>query len=140
MQEQIQQAVIDEAQRFYEGVNWQNVIDRMAEGLGTTGEYLWTVLVQGTIVDGVAGLILTSSCVLVFLILGICGYKNLKSLPWSEHHWNEQGWCRFWFTGIIPMIVGMIVILVVTSDLQEDIMKVGAPEYEALRFLISQAK
>lgn len=129
-----------QAQAFYESVNWQGVINRIAEGLGTTGEYLWEVLVHGTMVDGVVSLIALSLMWLVGLGLTIYGYKSLRKMPWQQEWSAESTWCRFWFMGAIPVIVGLILTTVFLANLKDCGMKIGAPEYEALRFLITEAK
>jgi NADH:ubiquinone oxidoreductase subunit 3 (subunit A) len=145
--EQVEQ----EAASWYETINWQGVVDRVADGLGTTGEYLWEVLVQGTIISGIASLIAFCLVALLGLIMGIYGYRSLRGMPWKENthterthyssgNWAMETWLQFWFTGIVPLFVSLILTAVFLGNLKGCIMEIGAPEYEALRFLISQAR
>lgn len=131
--------VATEAKIWYQSVNWQSVIDRMAEGLGTTGEYLWTVLVEGMAMEGIAGLIQRSIFLVVFGLLGVWSVKQLKSMPYGKC-WDESNWCRFWLTGLVPLALSAIVGIVFLSGIKDDCMKIGAPEYKAIEFLITEAR
>lgn len=138
--QQTTEQVAQQAKIWYQSVNWQGVIDRLAEGLGTTGEYLWEVLVQGTFMDGVAGLIQKGLFLLVFGLMAIKSVKVLKSCDYTVNVWTEGQCCVFWMLGVIPMIAFVITTIVCMANVKEDLLKVGAPEYKAIEFVISQGK
>jgi hypothetical protein len=126
---------------WYQTVDWQSVIDRIANSLGTNAEYLWTVLIEGTVVDGMASLIINTTMIVIGIILGVWGYKSTKNMPWQiGNTWDDTTYLRLAFTGIVPIFLAIIFISVNLSGLKENIMKVGAPEYKAIEFLITEAK
>jgi hypothetical protein len=127
---------------WYEGVNWQNVIDRIAEGMGTTGEYLWTVLVEGTFINGVSTLIELIVFAVVGVLLGRWGYKIIKNMPWGDDTVMrpEDFVAKLLVAGCLPILVAFFLICTVMAGLKDCLMQMGAPEYEALRFLIDAAK
>jgi hypothetical protein len=131
----------EEAKIWYQSVNWQGVIDRLAEGLGTTGEYLWEVLVEGTVISGWTSLAVGMLYLLIFGMIGSFGIRQLRTQGYTKESWEQDGsYVRFWMTGVAPTLALFICCLVLLSHAKDVFMEIGAPEYKAIEFVISQVK
>jgi len=100
----------------------------IAEKIGVGAEYGWEILVAGQFAEGVAMLIICGILLSIVVALVFTVRTALKN------EWDED------VKGFLILVGGIIVLLILMKALGEfsgAIIKITAPEYAALKFLIS---
>lgn len=86
------------------------LIDQLAQKLGTTAEYLWSVLLKQAPIDSTVSLIQTI-CVMLFGFTLWKIHKRLLKKESTDRH-ADNGYDKYEDFAIIPMIIGTIVFVI----------------------------
>jgi hypothetical protein len=108
----------------------------VAEKIGQGAEYVWTTLVWGQFAEGLASLVCIGIAILVYIIVNIviCRFFNNSFTDKDER--NVAGVFHLVVAGLLGLLL-----FGVSLDVGYDaVIKVIAPEYSAIKFLISQVK
>lgn len=108
-----------------------DVLSVLAEKLGSTGEYLWGVMVRGAFVGGLGFAIFS-----VLGALGFAGGWTIAKRGFALDKEKEDGSAEI-IGGILLSIGCAVVVLVCTYGA---VIRLGAPEYVALREILSALK
>jgi hypothetical protein len=114
-------------------------ITALAQKLGTTSEYLWSVLIQQAYLE--AGLSLINLIVwgiITFFVVKIVYLKTKTPLETDEDHypkaqWVEEGAVAAWLVSGVLILIAFIIISVEFNSL---ITALFNPEYWALKQII----
>jgi len=115
------------------------LIEQLAQKLGTTAEYLWSVLVAQAKVEAIIGIALVSSTILLTVLLIYLHNKFSKESneEMSIYYDKEE-------IVIIPMVIGAITvfILIIASlcSIGTIITGLTNPEYWALKEVLNSIK
>jgi len=114
------------------------LIEQMAQQLGTTTEYLWSVLIKQAPIDATVTLF-------QFVIIGVFGYMLFRihkklSLTKEYDGYNRTGYCHYEELAVIPMLFAMVIFAIVVLcaffAIPEVIYGFFNPEYWALQQVI----
>lgn len=105
----------------------------VAEKLGQGAEYGWEVLVWGQFAEGVANLVITAVLVITSVILFKKAFSILKENETLGYHDRSE-------LHIPMLIVGSILSIISILALYDGVIGTIAPEYAAIKFLISAGK
>lgn len=112
----------------------KSALTPVAEKIGQGAEYVWTTLVWGQFAEGVASLVCVGVAIFCFVVVNIIICKLFNSWFTDKDERNVAGV----FQLVIAVMIGLV-LFGVSIDLGYDaFIKVIAPEYSALKFLISQ--
>ena len=113
------------------------LLEKLAAKLGTTAEYLWSVLIRQAPIDATIGLIQFLGAVIFGFIL----WKIHKRLCLKVNKHNESLYEEFDIAAALPMVIGLItfVIWILASifSIGNIISGYFNPEYWALKEIIS---
>lgn len=102
-------------------------LDALAAKLGTTGAYLWSVLVRQAYLQGVVDLI---EAIICFVVCVVCVYFFKKFLPKTMETSFNDG---FYFLSVmVAAITFCFSLLLGISLLSDSIMELNNPAYYAL--------
>lgn len=107
----------------------------VAEKIGQGAEYGWTTLVWGQFAEGVASLICVAVALSIFIALNIATHRIIikAGLDYSDRTFAHVAHL------LIGSFVGAIVIGVSLDVAYDAVIQVVAPEYSAIKFLLSLA-
>jgi hypothetical protein len=106
------------------------MIQKMADGLGTTATHLWMVLVKQAYIGGVINCILTLIYVLVVAILGICTAITMRGD-------DEDKKAAMVIACLVFGVVGGIFAIGMLAD---NLTRLMNPEYWALQQVLETVK
>lgn len=118
--------------------NATKLLELLAQKLGTTTEYLWMVLVKQAPVDATITLFQT----VLIMMFGWFLYRKHKRLMVKKDYngYNETGYSHYEEVAYIPMIVGAIFFVIMSTVaffcIQDIINGYFNPEYWALNKLL----
>jgi hypothetical protein len=109
------------------------LLEKLANKLGTTSEYLWEVLLEQATVQGFTILFL----LLLVILSGIFLYKINKYF-WKNEYYGDLDITAIDVVMIIAGIVWLVVCIAVILHIPEMIYAFVHPEYWALQEIIKQ--
>ena len=114
------------------------LLESLATKLGTTTEYLWSILIKQAPIDS----IITISMTLFTIVLWVCLYKIHKKLMGPYKESSSYSCYNHYEEGVgIPMVVGLIVLLILTIgciiSFPSAIYGFCNPEYWALKEVLN---
>lgn len=117
------------------------LLEKLAEKLGTTSEYLWGVLIKQAPMDSVINLILMALTV----VLGLVIYRVHKHFLYEPEELGKESIYEEYGPGAgIPMIMASIVFLIMVMGslfaIESVINGFFNPEYWALQKILMQTK
>ena len=119
------------------------LIEQLAQKLGTTAEYLWSVLLRQAPIDATIQLVQT----IIVLLFGFVWWrihkhfsKNVK----SEHGYMESGYERHEEIAVVPMMIAGVVfavaLLICFANFDNIINGYFNPEYWALESILRRVE
>jgi heme/copper-type cytochrome/quinol oxidase subunit 2 len=113
-------------------------IDAMAQKLGVATEYVFNLLVQQKIIEGIVYSIVL---IIASVVIGIAAYKIIKYVTsnWDELYRNdtEFGWSIF---AAIIGIIAVILFIVDLTVLPNYVMQIFNPQYYAIKEILDTLK
>lgn len=106
------------------------LLQKLADKLGTTTEYLWGVMVRQAPVAGITDII-------QYTILGVCVYAFVRWLRSDKRDFTEGG------SFVVALFIGtplVIIVIVAFFAISNTITAFANPEYWALQRVINAAK
>jgi hypothetical protein len=108
------------------------ILDRMAETLGTTTEYLWGVLIKQAPLSAIIDVIQYSIIIVFWFFIP-------KSFRFIMKKVDDDRWEELWYVGpIIATIVLSILSIVAFFAIHNTITAIINPEYWALNKILSK--
>lgn len=116
----------------------QKLLEQLASKLGTTTEYLWTVLLKQAFVDGIFNLVLSTICIIVLIVF----YKLCKWLekPDKDGDKNKDNFDAPEMFYIIGGVISTFAVVFAFVGLYEASVCFFNPEYFALKEVLSVFK
>lgn len=115
--------------------NIEPMLRELAEKLGTTSEYLWTVLIKQAYISGFG------SCYTIVGILGaFAGYFYLGKLVHkkvADDSWDSEALIPLYIVGGIGFVAGAIIVICLPYEIITAFMN---PEYWALNKILSKVE
>lgn len=108
-----------------------DLINQLADKLGTTAEHLWGVLVKQAPISSAVELALLLAGILGAVVLGMVAYKKSKKEDSSDHDDLVCVYCA-----VASAILGLIVLVVLLCESENIVAGFFNPEYWALHQLI----
>lgn len=119
-------------------------VEKLAQKLGTTSEYLWKILVKQAPVE-------SSITLFQYLLVGIFGYTLFKlhnylseERSYGDREWMRTGYAHYVESAILPMIILISIFLILSVCCFFSINKVingfFNPEFWALNYVLGHLK
>lgn len=118
------------------------LIENLAVKLGTTAEYLWSILVNQAFVSGIKSIFIIALCSIsfyaLFRIRRLSGKKQRKLDPSNYEDWDaEFNWQAATVASWIGQSILFIIIITFSVNAINAFMN---PEFWALNYLLNQVK
>jgi uncharacterized membrane protein len=118
-------------------VDWKTELlkrfDTLADKLGTTGTYLWHILVKQGYIEGWTDLFISIIFAILLFISAKIAYKKYKKS--EEYNWNEDT-CVVKF--IVFFTLSLIFFIISATNLYMGIQEILNPEFYALNILLEK--
>lgn len=113
------------------------LLTMLASKLGTTVEYLWTVLIKQATISGIQNIILSVVVTIPIIIFGVYLRYFIKNKEKIEDGYNEE----FYYVGlVVGTIISVVCVLVFAECINTAMTAFINPEFWALKEILEQLK